>query len=335
MSDCANDGCATEERTGEGSTPKAQSCKRRAGAPRAVSSCAGGTEAIAPIVRRFKSSSRCHICDRWVRRRPGSHRAGKGARNGCSEPGWIDRTCGGLVSVVAASCATSLLPANPITLDQPCFWVSFRPIRAAVSMQGPKSFVMPVRSRKSEPSLIDSQAGANGRMCCSNSPCASCIRDKSGGMTRRPGQSRRAASTDMPGWRPSRKASSEISRITARGVWTGATATGLFRNDASPARASATPNEGMCKQTICRSISHARSQWLQMKMTMSMAGKPLRVAQNMIEPGKDALYSSSMRVTLTMVQGAFHTNQERESCGDRNSAPYPSHSMRCWRKNDR
>lgn len=93
---------------------------------------------------------------------------GNGARNDCSQSEWIDNTWGGFMSDVAASCETSLFPANPIVLGHPSGWVNSRLMRVAVSMGGPKSLVVPVRSRKNEPGLIDSQTGVKDEIWCCN-----------------------------------------------------------------------------------------------------------------------------------------------------------------------
>jgi len=59
--------------------------------------------------------------------------------------------------------------------------------------------VVPVRSKKSEPGLIDSQTGATEEMCRCNSWWAVRVNDKSGGITRRPGQISRPRAMGMPG----------------------------------------------------------------------------------------------------------------------------------------
>jgi hypothetical protein len=98
----------------------------------------------------------------------------------------------------------------------------------------------------------------------------------SGGTMWRAGHIARPSSTDIPGWRPSADASGETSRINARGVWTGATATGRFRRAEFCARASAISKEGMYKQAICRSIvqSLVCIQWLQTHNSKSTPKKP-------------------------------------------------------------
>src|SRR5215210_6024324 len=102
--------------------------------------------------------------------------------------------------------------------------------RSATSWGGPKSRVVPVRSRKAWPYPLGSMVGANTRRISCKSRDAREYSWGLGGTTMRSRQSRCAWRTGIPVTSPASRASGERARMVARSAATGAMARGRVRS---------------------------------------------------------------------------------------------------------